>query len=69
MILEDQQQAVGIWQALLDGGLYVNVARPPATPAGTFLLRCSICAEHTAEQIATVLTMFRAAGQAVGVIG
>ncbi|MBM6575552.1 aminotransferase class I/II-fold pyridoxal phosphate-dependent enzyme [Microvirga sp. SRT01] len=69
VILEDQQQAVGIWQALLDGGLYVNVARPPATPAGTFLLRCSICAEHTAEQIATVLTMFRAAGRAVGVIG
>ena len=68
VILEDQRQAVGIWQALLDGGLYVNVARPPATPAGTFLLRCSICAEHTAEQIATVLTMFRAAGQAVGVI-
>ncbi len=69
VILEDQEQAVGIWQALLDGGLYVNVARPPATPAGTFLLRCSICAEHTAEQIATVLTMFRAAGRAVGVIG
>lgn len=58
-----------MWQALLDGGLYVNMARPPATPAGTFLLRCSICAEHTPAQIQTVLGMFQAAGRAVGVIG
>ncbi|KQN27000.1 8-amino-7-oxononanoate synthase [Sphingomonas sp. Leaf33] len=69
VILEDQTQAVAMWQALLDGGLYVNMARPPATPAGTFLLRCSLCAEHTPEQIARVIAMFRAAGQAVGVIG
>ncbi|MES2338082.1 MAG: aminotransferase class I/II-fold pyridoxal phosphate-dependent enzyme [Pseudomonadota bacterium] len=69
IILEDQEQAVTMWQALLDGGLYVNMARPPATPAGTFLLRCSLCAEHTPDQIARVLAMFEAAGRAVGVIG
>ncbi len=68
VILDDQEQAVIMWQALLDGGLYVNMARPPATPAGTYLLRCSICAEHTPEQIRTVLGMFRAAGQAVCVL-
>jgi lipopolysaccharide export system permease protein len=33
-----------MWQALLELGLYVNMARPPATPAGTFLLRCSLWA-------------------------
>ena len=69
VILDDQDQAVAMWQALLDGGLYVNMARPPATPAGTFLLRCSLCAEHTPEQIAAVTAMFAAAGRAVGVIG
>ncbi|MBB4101191.1 8-amino-7-oxononanoate synthase [Sphingomonas kyeonggiensis] len=69
VILEDQVQGAMMWQALLEGGLYVNLARPPATPAGTFLLRCSLCAEHTAEQIQRVLGMFKAAGQAVGVIG
>ncbi len=68
VILEDQEQAVMMWQALLENGLYVNMARPPATPAGTFLLRCSLCAEHRPEQIERVLGMFRAAGQAVGVI-
>lgn len=69
VILDDQQQAVMMWQALLEGGLYVNMARPPATPAGTYLLRCSLCAEHSAEQIQRVLAMFAAAGRAVGVIG
>jgi 8-amino-7-oxononanoate synthase len=68
VILSDQEQAAAMWQALLDGGLYVNMARPPATPAGTFLLRCSLCAEHTPEQIDRVLGMFAAAGRAVGVI-
>lgn len=69
VILEDQEQAVTMWQALLDGGLYVNMARPPATPAGTFLLRCSLCAEHTPEQIERITGMFRDAGRAVGLIG
>lgn len=69
VILKDQTQAVMMWQALLEGGLYVNMARPPATPAGTYLLRCSLCAEHSSEQVGQILEMFRAAGQAVGVIG
>ncbi|TPG38580.1 aminotransferase class I/II-fold pyridoxal phosphate-dependent enzyme [Sphingomonas koreensis] len=68
VILEDQTQAVAMWQALLDAGLYVNMARPPATPAGTYLLRCSLCAEHTKAQLDTVLTLFREAGRAVGAI-
>ena len=68
VILKDQTQAVALWQALLEGGLYVNMARPPATPAGTYLLRCSLCAEHSAEQVETILAMFKAAGHAVGAI-
>ena len=69
VILEDQEQAVMMWQALLHAGVYVNMARPPATPAGTFLLRCSLCAEHTTAQLDSVLGQFRAAGRAVGAIG
>ena len=68
VLLDDQTQAVAMWHALLEAGLYVNVARPPATPAGTFLLRCSVCAEHTSEQIARVIAMFEAAGRATGAI-
>jgi 8-amino-7-oxononanoate synthase len=68
VILEDQTQAVAMWQALLEGGLYVNMARPPATPAGMYLLRCSLCADHSAEQVETILELFRAAGKATGAI-
>lgn len=68
VMLPDQQQAVVTWQALLEMGVYVNVARPPATPNGMFLLRCSLCAEHTSEQIDTILAAFKAAGQLSGAI-
>ena len=68
VILSDQTQAVAMWQALLEAGLYVNMARPPATPAGTYLLRCSLCAEHSAEEVETILGMFERAGKAVGII-
>jgi 7-keto-8-aminopelargonate synthetase-like enzyme len=69
VILPTQEEAVGMWQALLEHGLYVNMARPPATPAGMYLLRCSLCAEHTAEQVEQITAMFAAAGRAVGAIG
>ena len=69
VILPTQEQAVAMWQALLDGGLYVNMARPPATPAGTYLLRCSLCAEHSDAQIARMLELFAEAGRATAAIG
>ncbi|RZM05593.1 MAG: aminotransferase class I/II-fold pyridoxal phosphate-dependent enzyme, partial [Sphingomonas sp.] len=69
VILDDQQQAVAMWQALLDAGVYVNMARPPATPAGTYLLRCSICAEHRRDQLDRVIALFASTGRSVGAIG
>lgn len=68
VILDDMAQAVGLWQGLLEAGLYVNTARPPATPAGMFLLRCSLCAEHSDAQVDEILGMFERAGRAIGVI-
>ncbi|MBD3761759.1 aminotransferase class I/II-fold pyridoxal phosphate-dependent enzyme [Rhizorhabdus sp.] len=68
VILTDMEQAVGLWQGLLEAGLYVNTARPPATPTGMFLLRCSLCAEHSDEQVDEILGMFESAGRATGVI-
>jgi 8-amino-7-oxononanoate synthase len=68
VMLPDQQQAVVTWQALLEMGVYVNVARPPATPNGMFLLRCSLCAEHSAEQIDTILAAFKSAGTLSGAL-
>ena len=69
VMLPDMETTVRMWQALLELGLYVNMARPPATPAGTFLLRCSLCAEHSDDQVGEILGMFEQAGRAVGCIG
>jgi 7-keto-8-aminopelargonate synthetase-like enzyme len=66
VMLPDQQTTVLLWQALLERGLYVNMARPPATPAGTYLLRCSLCAEHSNKQVDQILGIFEQAGRSVG---
>jgi 7-keto-8-aminopelargonate synthetase-like enzyme len=68
VIMPDLERGAAMWQALLENGLYVNLARPPATPAGMTLLRCSLCAEHTSEQVADILDRFERAGKAVGII-
>ena len=68
ILLPDQDKTVRMWQALLEQGVYVNMARPPATPAGMYLLRCSLCAEHTSEQVGRILAMFATAGRATGCI-
>ena len=68
VIMPDLERGAAMWEALLHEGLYVNLARPPATPAGMTLLRCSLCAEHSAEQVQTIIGMFERAGKAVGII-
>jgi 8-amino-7-oxononanoate synthase len=68
VIMPDLEKGAAMWEALLKEGLYVNLARPPATPANMTLLRCSLCAEHSSEEVETILGMFERAGKAVGII-
>ena len=69
VIMPDLEKGAAMWEALLYEGLYVNLARPPATPGNMTLLRCSLCAEHSSEQVDEILGMFEAAGRATGCIG
>ncbi|MBA4051154.1 MAG: 8-amino-7-oxononanoate synthase [Erythrobacter sp.] len=68
VIMPDLERGAMMWEALLKEGLYVNLARPPATPAGMTLLRCSLCAEHSVEEVQTILGMFERAGKVIGII-
>jgi 7-keto-8-aminopelargonate synthetase-like enzyme len=68
VIMPDLPTGAAMWEALLNEGLYVNLARPPATPAGMTVLRCSLCAEHSADQVGEILGMFAAAGRGTGCI-
>jgi 8-amino-7-oxononanoate synthase len=51
-------QAIAIWKGLLERGIYVNLVLPPATPDGGCLLRCSVSAGHTSEQIEKMCEAF-----------
>ncbi|WP_031552680.1 serine palmitoyltransferase [Parvularcula oceani] len=46
------------WQQLMEAGVYVNLAVPPATPKGACLLRLSLSAAHTEEEVSTILDAF-----------
>jgi 7-keto-8-aminopelargonate synthetase-like enzyme len=68
VIMPDLGRGAAMWEVLLGEGLYVNLARPPATPAGMTLLRCSLCAEHSDAEVGEILAIFERAGEATGVI-
>ena len=68
VIMPDLEKGAAMWEALIKGGLYVNLARPPATPANMTLLRCSLCAEHSEEEVGEILSIFETAGKDVGII-
>ncbi len=44
----------------MERGVYVNLVLPPATPDGGSLLRCSVSAGHSPEQIERIAEAFEA---------
>jgi len=66
--MPDTERAIGMWNALLQNGVYLNLALPPATPDSRPLLRTSVSAAHTDEQIDQVLAVFAELGVAMGLI-
>lgn len=68
VFIGDSMDALKAWRFLFDAGLYVNVAIPPAVPSGQSLLRTSLMATHTDEQIEKMLVAFAALGEATGLV-
>jgi len=56
--LKSKEQALTLWNRLLEHGVYVNVALPPATPDDDPLLRCSVSAGHSPEQVEQICAAF-----------
>lgn len=55
IILPDRATALDHWRGLLDAGVYANLMIPPATPSGLNLLRISLSAAHTDEDVDSVI--------------
>ena len=68
VIMPDLEKGAHMWETLIHNGLYVNLARPPATPANMTLLRCSLCAEHSEEEVGRILEIFEKSGKETGII-
>lgn len=56
----NEVQAAIEWNWLLREGVYVNLAVPPGTPQSSSLLRISVSAAHTTEDVDAILTRFKA---------
>ena len=57
-IMDSQEQAIACWKQLTEQGVYVNLVLPPGAPNGVSLLRCSMSAAHTPEQIERIIAAF-----------
>jgi len=58
VMLGDRVEALQFWNNLLQRGVYVNLMIPPATPNGVSMIRCSVSAAHSPEQIDAVCAAF-----------
>lgn len=58
--IRDSDQALSAWQLLLDRGVYVNLVPPEGTPGPYCLLRVSLSAAHSPDQLDGIVEAFRA---------
>jgi 8-amino-7-oxononanoate synthase len=58
IVVGEDWQAVVLWKALFDAGVYTNVALHPAVPPGGALLRTSLMATHERRDLDRALDIF-----------
>ena len=56
--MENRSRTIDCWKALIEAGVYVNLVIPPASPSTNFLLRNSVSAAHSTEQIDTIISAY-----------
>lgn len=69
ILIGPEELTIGMWQGLLEAGLYVNIVLPPGCPKGQCLLRTSYSSAHTDAQIDAALEIFETVGRQFGVLG
>jgi len=68
IIVGEQNTAIAFWGQMIKEGVYVNLALPPATPDNLNLMRCSLSAAHSFEQIDFMLEKFILVGTRLGLL-
>jgi 8-amino-7-oxononanoate synthase len=57
--MPDELTTIAKWNALFEAGVYVNMAVPPGTPNRLCLLRCSVSAAHSFDDIDRIVEIFK----------
>jgi 8-amino-7-oxononanoate synthase len=60
VMIGTREQGVRFWRALIEQGVYVNLVLPPAAPSGITLVRCSVSAAHSEDEIDAMVRAFAA---------
>jgi 8-amino-7-oxononanoate synthase len=69
VLVGPDELTVAFWKALWDAGIFTTPALPPGVPMNGSLIRTSVNANHTPEQIERILEAFAVVGRRLGVIG
>lgn len=69
VLIGPDELTVVFWRGLWEAGVFTTPALPPGVPAGQSIIRTSVNANHTPEQIERLLGAFATVGRHLGVIG
>jgi 8-amino-7-oxononanoate synthase len=68
VLIGTDDQALRFWKGLWEEGIFTTPAIPPSVPPGKSIIRTSVNANHTPEQLERLLTAFAKVGKRSGVI-
>ncbi len=69
IVVGDPERCFRMWRWLHDAGIFVNPVVPPAVPPRRSLVRLSLTAGHTRQQLSWALEQLAVAGREFGLIG
>ena len=69
VLIGPDELTVIFWKGLWEEGIFTTPALPPGVPPGQSIIRTSVNANHTPEQIERLLEAFATVGHGLGVIG
>jgi 7-keto-8-aminopelargonate synthetase-like enzyme len=68
ILIGDTEKTVQLADRLLELGVYAPAIRPPTVSKGTSRIRTTVTSKHTDEQLDTVVSAFRKAGEELRLI-
>jgi 8-amino-7-oxononanoate synthase len=68
VLIGDDELTLMFWKGLWEAGVFTTPALPPGVPMGASIIRTSVNANHTGEQLDALLEAFHGVGRSLGVI-